>query len=128
MQLLESNKLYNRVYNKAQECAIKVKYLKQSCKSTNRVQCNETKCFKCVSNKDVLSIQVIRKCQVQNNLPQDDKMSRRHKLMPPLCKTREVRLTDVYCNLVMYRQSKSHMQTVKSLLQVVKELQQACAI
>ena len=108
---------------------IKVKYLKQSCKSTDRVQCNETKCFKCVSNKNVLSIQVTRRFQVQNNLLQDDhKMSRRHKLMPPLCKTREVKLTDVYCNLVMCRQSKSHTWTVKSLPQVVKELQQACAI
>ena len=44
------------------------------------------------------------------------------------CKTREVKLTDVYCNLVICRQSKTHMQTVKSLSQVVKELQQACTI
>ena len=40
-----------------------------------------------ISNISVLSIQVTRICQVQNNLPQDDKMSRRHKLMPQLHKT-----------------------------------------
>ena len=56
------------------------------------------------------------------------KMSRRHKLMPPLCKTRKVKLNDVYYNLVLCGQSEKPYVDTKSLPQVVYEMQQSSAI